>query len=140
MASRTNRTQAQAMENKMMTKSERDLRSFEALQIALATEDAKQMSTTPEIERQVEALYAAGRQRMAQVRYAENALWPVKIVSGEIRPEILSMAPTDVRAKLGQLRVKHPQLQHAHRECETLSDHDLRSMLEDATRLTESKE
>ena len=124
----------------MMTKSDRDLRSFEALQIALATEDAKQMSTTPEIERQVEALYAAGRQRMAQVRYAENALWPVKIVSGEIRPEILSMDPTDVNAKLGELRVKHPQMQYAHREGETLSDHDLRSMLEDATRLTESKE
>ena len=124
----------------MMTKSERRLRSFEALQIALAIEDAKRMPTTPEIERQVESLYAAGRHRMAQIRYAENELWPVKIVSGEIRPEFVAMSRADVIARLGQLRASHPQLQYAHRDCETLSDNDLRSMLEDATKLTEDKE
>ena len=124
----------------MMTKLERRLRSFEALQIALATEDAKHMRTTPEIERQVESLYAAGRRRMAQLRYAENALWPVTIVSGEIRPEILALSRTEVIARLGELRAKHPQMQYAHRDCEKLSDHDLCSMLEDATRLTEAKE
>ncbi len=124
----------------MMTKSERDLRSFEALQIALATEDAKDMPTTPEIERQVEALYAAGRRRMAQIRYAENALWPVTIASAEIRPQILAMNRFDVLVGLGDIRANHPEMQCAHRDCETLSDHDLRSMLEDATKLTETKE
>jgi len=124
----------------MMTKLERKLRSFEALQIALATEDAKRMPTTPEIERQVESLYAAGRRRMAQLRYAENALWPVKIVSGEIRAEILAMSRSEVITRLARLRATHPQMQYAHRDCEALSDHDLRSMLEDATRLTEGKE
>jgi hypothetical protein len=124
----------------MMTNLERKLRSFEALQIALAIEDAKHMPTTPEIERQVEALYAAGRRRMAQLRYEENALWPVRVVSGEIRPEILGMDRPTVIAQLGELRAKHPQMQYAHRDCETLSDFDLRSMLEDATRLTEDKE
>lgn len=123
-----------------MTKLERKLRSFEAVQIALAIEDAKHMPTTREIERQVESLYAAGRRRMAQLRYAENALWPVTIVSGEIRPEILAMNRAEVIAQLGDLRAKHPQMQYAHRDCETLSDHDLRSMLEDATRLAEGKE
>lgn len=124
----------------MMTKEERRLRSFEALQIALATEDAKHMPTTPEIERQVDALYAAGRRRMAQLRYAENVLWPVKIVSGEIRPEVLAMNRSEAMATLAELRVTHPHLQYAHRDCETLSDHDLRSMLEDALRLIEGKE
>lgn len=127
-------------ENTMTTKQERRLRSFEALQIALATEDAKHMSTTPEIERQVDALYAAGRRRMAQLRYAENVLWPVKIVSGEIRPSVVAMNRAEVVAALAELRVKHPHLQYAHRDCEMLSDHDLRSMLEDALRLTEAKE
>ena len=77
---------------------------------------------------------------MAQIRYAENALWPVTIISGEIRPEILSMRPADVRTKLRAIRAEHPEMQCAHRDCETLSEHDLRSMLEDATKITESKE
>lgn len=124
----------------MMTKLERKLRSFEAVQIALAIEDAKHMPTTPEIERQVASLYAAGRRRMAQLRYAENALWPVTIASGEIRPEILALSRAEAIVQLGKMRAKYPRLQYAHRDCETLSDHDLRSMLEDATRLTEGKE
>jgi hypothetical protein len=140
MRSPTNRIQRTTTENTMTNKQERRLRSFEALQIALATEDAKHIPTTPEVERQVDALYAAGRRRMAQLRYAENVLWPVKIVSGEIRPEILAMNRAEVIAALGELRVNHPALQYAHRDCEGLSDHDLRSMLEDATRLTERKE
>ena len=123
-----------------MTKMERRLRSFEALQIALATEDAKHMPTTPEMERQVDRLYAAGRRRMAQIRYEENALWPVTIVSGEIRSEIHAMARAEVIAELAQLRANYPGLQYAHRDSETLSDHDLRSMLEDALRLTKGKE
>lgn len=123
-----------------MTNIERRLRSFEALQIALATEDAKHMQTTPEMERQVDRLYAAGRRRMAQLRYAENVLWPLKVVSGDIRPEIQTMPRPQVIAQLAELRAKHPELQYAHRDCETLSDQDLRSMLEDATKLTEDKE
>lgn len=124
----------------MMTKTQRRLRSFEALQIALATEDAKHMPDTPEIERQVESLYAAGRRRIAQIRYAENALWPVTIVNGEIRPEILAKDRAEVLVGLGEQRAQRPHLQYAHRDCESLSDHDLRSMLEDATKLTEDKE
>jgi hypothetical protein len=123
----------------MMTKTERNLRSFEAVQIALATEDAKRMPTTPEIERQVESLFAGGRRRMAQIRYAENALWPLQVVSDQIRPEILAMNRADVIAKLGELRARHPQMQYAHREGEALSDHDLRAMLEDAMKLVGDK-
>ena len=123
-----------------MTKSERDLRTFEAIQIALAKEDAKRMPTTPEIERQVDALYAAGRRRMAQLRYAENSLWPIKIVSGEIRPEIRAMSRAEVIAQLGEMRAKHPEMQYAHRDCETLTDDDLRSMLEDAMKLIEDED
>jgi hypothetical protein len=124
----------------MMTKRERKLRSFEALQIALATEEAKHMPTTPEIDAQVERLYAAGRRKMAQLRYQENALWPVQIVSAEIRPEILAMNRANVIARLAELRANYPTLQYAHRDVETLSDHDLRALLQDAITLTEGKE
>lgn len=120
-------------------KRERELRRFEAVQIALAKEDAKHMPTTPEIEREVEALYAAGRRRMAEIRYAENARFPVQVLSNEIRPEILGMSRTEVIARLGELRARHPQLQYAHREGEALSDRDLRAMLEDAMKLVEEK-
>jgi hypothetical protein len=98
------------------------------------------MPTTPEMERQVDRLYAAGRRRMAQLRYTENALWPVTIVSGDIRPEIHAMTREEVIAELTQVRTNYPGLQYAHRDSETLSDHDLRSMLEDALRLTKGKE
>lgn len=120
-------------------KRERELRRFEAVQIALAKEDAKHMPNTPEIEREVEALYTAGRRRMAEIRYAENARFPVKILSNEIRPEILAMSRTEVIARFSELRTQHPELQYAHREGEALSDRDLRAMLEDAMKLIEEK-
>jgi hypothetical protein len=124
----------------MMTKTERKLRSFESLQIALAIEDAKLMTTTTEIERQVDSLYAMGRREMAKLRYAENVHWPVTIGDGTVRRAILEMPRAKVDATLRQLRADHPQLQYAHRDCEALSDDDLRTLLEDAMRLIEGKE
>jgi len=126
------------MENTMNTR-ERQMRAYEALQIALAKEDAKHMPDTAEMDRQVDMLFAAGRRKMAQIRYAENARWPVEVVSGEIRPEIVAMDRNHVLARLATLRTIYPAVQYAHREAEALSDHDLRAMLEDATRLTEDK-
>lgn len=123
-----------------MNTRERKLRGFEALQMALATEDAKRMATTPEIERQVESLYAAGRRQIAAARYRENALWPVQTASGEIRPEILAMNRVEVEGQLAVMRFKHPGMHCLFRDSETLSDHDLRAMLEDATKLVEGKE
>ena len=124
----------------IMNSKERKLRAFEAVAIAVAGERAKYMPTTPEIEAETQRLYAAGRRMMAQSRYKENALYTVQYASPEIRPEILAMNRAEVIAHLGNMRAKHPQLQYAHRDCESISDNDLRSMLEDATRLTESKE
>jgi hypothetical protein len=120
-------------------KRERSLRRFEAVQIALAKEDAKHMPTTPEIEREVDALYAVGRRRMAELRYAENARFSVQVLSNEIRPAILAMSRTDVIVRLCELRAQHPHLQCAHREGEALSDRDLRALLEDAMKLLERK-
>ncbi len=123
-----------------MSHNERKLRAFEAVAIAAAGERAKHMPTTPEIEAEVERLYAAGRRMMAQTRYKENALYAVQYGSPEIRPEILSMSRADVIARLAELRANYPALQYAHREGDDLSDHDLRTMLEDATKLTKDME
>lgn len=124
----------------MTTKNERRLRSFEALQIALATEDARHMPDSVELDRQVKLLELSGRTLMAALRYSENALWPVSIASPELRPAVQAMDRATAKASLAELRTNHPTLQYAHRDCETLSDHDLRCMLEDALRLTEKKE
>lgn len=124
----------------MTTKRERKLRSFEALQIALATDDAKRMRTTPEMERAVDRLYAAGRQRMAEINYAEAVQHPVVIASATVRPSVVAMARDAVKAFLDRLCVKFPDLQVAYRDGESLSDDDLRALLEDALRLTEDKE
>jgi hypothetical protein len=123
-----------------MTKRERKLRGFEALQIALATEDAKRMPTTSEIERQVESLYATGRRQIAQARYRENVLYPVMTVSAEVRPAIVAMSPAEVETALAMLRVTNPGIHCLYRDGETLSDDDLRAILEDATKLLEGTE
>lgn len=123
-----------------MTNKERKLRAFEAVAIAAAAERAKHMPDTPELEAEVERLYGAGRRMMAQLRYRENALYPVQYGRPEIRPEILAMSRADVLARLAELRANFPALQYAHREGDSLSDHDLRAMLEDATKLTKDME
>ena len=120
-------------------KFERDLRRFEAVQVALAKEDAKHMPTTPEIERDVEVLYAAGRSRLAEIRYAENARFRLKIVNNEIRPEVIAMSRVEADAQLAAIRAR-PEFQQAHREGESLSDRDVRAMLEDALRVLEKKD
>lgn len=123
-----------------MKNKERKLRAFEAVAIAVSGERAKHMPTTPEIEAETQRLYAAGRRMLAQSRYQDNARYPVVYASPEIRPEVLAMHPSEVRAQLATLRTNYPALQHAHREGDDLSDNDLRAMLEDALKLTKDME
>lgn len=123
-----------------MNNKERRLRAFEAVAIAVSGERAKHLPTTPEIEAASQRLYAAGRRMMAQARYKEFAAREVKYASPDIRPEVLAMSGAAVRAQLDELRANYPTLQHAHREGDDLSDHDLRAMLEDALKLTKDME
>ncbi len=122
------------------TKRERKLRGFHALQAALAIEDAKHMPTTPEVERQVDRLYAAGRSKMAAIRYAESVQSRATIEKGTIRASIVTMARDAVNAWLRKIWADNPELQLAFRDCETLSDNDLRALLEDALTLTEGRD
>lgn len=123
-----------------MTNKERKLRAFEAVAIAASSKMAEHMPTTPEIEAEVERLYAAGRRMLAKSRYDEAVRTPVQYASNTIRPEVLAMSRADMNTLYAQLKVTYPMLHNAHRDGDNLSDHDLRAMLEDALRLTKDLE
>ena len=59
------------------------------------------------------------------------------LVSGKVRASILAMPIAEVWTELKRLWTLHPEMQLAHRECDGMSDDDLRSALEDAMSLIE---
>ncbi len=126
---------------------DRRLNCFEALSIALATEDAKYMATTPEMERSVERLFALGHQKLAELRAAQAAPPPAVIARGTdlrdrrstIRPEILAMSRAELLARLAALCSGHPLLSYPDRDG-ALSDPVLRQLVENATRITSGGE
>src|SRR5687768_13002450 len=120
-----------------MTEAQRDLKALMAIAQAVAIEEAKLMPTTPDIKKRAHALAEAGRERLAQMARDERAKRPSNVVSGAIRAAIMAMSPAQVIARLGELRMLHPEMQFAHRNFDHLSDMDLRSALEDAESLHE---
>ena len=120
-----------------MTQSEEDLDTYMAIARAVAVEDAKTMPPTPDLQRRAHAIAEGARDRLAAIRRAERAKRPSNVVSGAIRDAIKGMSPAQILARLGELRVLHPQMQFAHRSCEQLSDDDLRSALEAVESLIE---
>lgn len=114
---------------------DRDLKIFMCIAQAVAIEEAKYMTTTPEIERDAHELAAFTREHLAVIRRAELERRPSNIVSGAIRPSILAMARDKVIASLKELFVRHPGLVFCYRDFEQTTDEDLRSALEDALSL-----
>ena len=123
-----------------MTNSERDLRTFMAIAQNVAIAEAKLMPTTPDIERRAAALVAFGRDKIAEMRREELARRPSNVVAGTIREAIRKLTRAEVIARLSELWTQHPDLQFAHRECDDMTDDDLRSALEDAESLIERAE
>ena len=124
----------------MLTKSERDLKTFMAIAESVAIAKAKAMPTTPDIQRRAAALVSFGHERIAEMRRADLAARPSNVVVGAIRDSIRRLSRSEVIAKLSALWAVHPEMQFAHRECEQMTDDDLRSALEDAETLIASKE
>jgi hypothetical protein len=120
-----------------MTQNKRDLRAFLALSQALAIEDAEQMPTTPEIEKQAHEITELARDRAAHRRREARARQPSNIKRGAIRAAIRAMSPAQVLAQLIDLRAQHPEMAFAHRDFDHISENDLRSALEDAESLVE---
>lgn len=106
----------------------------------VAIAKAKLMPTTPDIQRRAAALVAFGHERIAQMRREELARRPTNIVSGTIREAIRKLSRSETMTWLSQLWTRHPELQFAHRECDEMTDDDLRSALEDAVSITERVE
>lgn len=124
----------------MLSKTERDLKTFMAVAEGVAIAKAKTMSTTPDIQRRAAALVRFGHDRIAQMRREELAARPSNVVVGAIRESIRKLSRSEVIAKLSALWTAHPQMQFAHRECEEMTDDDLRSALEDVESLISTKE
>lgn len=120
-----------------MTKSQRDLRTFMAVARDVAIAKAERMPTTPDIQRRAAALVAFGRERIAEMRREELARRPSNVVSGAVRDAIQKLTRAEVITRLSQIWAQNPALQFAHRECDEMTDDDLRSALEDAESLLE---
>ena len=120
-----------------MTQNQRDLRAFMAIAQASAVEEAKMMPTTPDIKRRAHALAEMARDRLASMAREERARRPSNVVSGAVRAAIQAMSPTQVVARLRELRAQHPDMAFAHLDYGQMSDVDLRSALEDAESLIE---
>jgi len=121
----------------MMTKNQRDLRTFMAIAQDVAIAKAKTMPTTPDIQRRAAALVDFGRDRIAEMRREDLARRPSNIVSGAIREAIRKLSRWEAIERLSAIWTQHPEMQIAHRHCETMTDDDLRSALEDAESLIE---
>jgi len=124
----------------MLSKSERDLRTFMQIAQDVAIAKAKTMPTTPDIQRRAAALVKFGHERIAEMRRADLASRPSNVVSGTIRDAIRKLTRSEVIERLSALWTQHPEMQFAHRDCEHMTDDDLRSALEDAEALLASAE
>ncbi|MBV8757179.1 MAG: hypothetical protein JO257_07895 [Deltaproteobacteria bacterium] len=123
-----------------MSKNERDLEAFMQIAQDVAIAKAKTMPTTPDIQRRAAALVRFGHERIAEMRRADLAKRPSNVVSGAIRDAIRKLTRSEVIERLSALWIQHPEMQFAHRECEEMTDDDLRSALEDAEALLEHAE
>ena len=103
----------------------------------VATARAKLMPTTPDIRRRAAALVAFGHEKIAEMRREELANRPTNVVTGAIREWIQKLVRSDLITELTAVWTTHPKLQIAHRECDEMTDDDLRSALEDALSLIE---
>lgn len=116
----------------MLTKSERDLRTFMAIAQRVAIARARTMPTTPDIERSVDALVSFAKARLAELRCRELASGPPSTVRTVLRVAIRSLSRTEVIARLAAIGTEHPELSLARRIETTMTDDDLRTALEDA--------
>jgi hypothetical protein len=120
-----------------MTNSERDLRTFMQIAADVAIAKAKLMPTTPDIRARAAKLVAFGHEKIAEMRREALARRPSNVVTGAIRDAFKALTRNELVAQLTALWSAYPALQFAHRECEEMTDDDLRSALEDATWLIE---
>ena len=125
-----------------MTKDYKNLRIYDAIshEVALAAEEAPD---TPELRRDVDALMAFTKGRLAELRRAElrhaDAERARAVVPATIRPSILALTREALIERLAALWTAQPRTMLAHRDFAVMTDDDLREALEDATASVERR-
>ena len=125
-----------------MTNDDRDVRILDAVFHEAALIEADEGVVTPELRRDVDAIMAYARQRLAGMRRAEmrraTGDRPM-IAAAPVRPSIFAMTRESILARLATLCTVHRGAVFAHRDFAEMTDEDLRSALEDAESLAERR-
>ena len=113
----------------MTTTTKHNLRIYEAIahEDAMAAADRREL--TPAERASSKRIYDTMRAQIARVERADRR--------SRVRPSIVAMARDAILVRLGALFESHPGAVFAHRDLTTMSDHDLRTALEDAESLAE---
>jgi hypothetical protein len=120
--------------------SHRDLETFMQVAQDVAIAKAKLMPTTPDIRRRAAALVAFGRDKIAEMRRTELAQRRSNVVSGTIRGWIQKLVHSELVAEIKERSAANPNLALAFRECDSMPDDDLKSLLEDIVALSDPTE
>jgi hypothetical protein len=108
----------------------KNLRIYEAIAHEVAEDASRRRELTPEQRAQSHAIYEAGLARISVAARRQQR--------ARVRPSILAMVRDTVMQRLDALFTSHPTMVLAYRDLTTLSDDDLRSVLEDVERQVES--
>jgi hypothetical protein len=123
-----------------MTKHDKNLRILDAVYHEVALVEADEGTVTPELRRDVDAIMAYTRERLAELRRAELRRQAApRIEAAPVRASILVMTREAIVARLRVLWSVQGGAILAHRDFAGMADDDLRSALEDAEALTEPK-
>jgi len=124
-----------------MTKHDKNLRILDAVYHEVGLVEAEEGKSTPELQRDVDALMAFTRERLAELRRAELRRQATpRVAAAPVRPSILAMSREAIVARLRVLWSVQSGAIFAHRDFAGMADDDLQSALEDAEALAERKE
>ena len=119
-----------------MTNDDKNLRILDAVHHEVALACADDGPDTPELRRDVDAIMAYTRSRLARLRRDElrraDRERARAITPATVRPSILAMARGELIERLTALWTAPPPTVPAHRYFAVMTDDDLRDALEDA--------
>lgn len=118
----------------MTDQKQKNLRIYEALAHEDALDAAERRDLTPAEREEAHRFIDGFRARILDEQRARRERTATK---PRVRPSILAMTIDAVKQRLGEMFAAHPEGVLAHRDLTAMSDHDLRTALEDAESLLE---
>jgi hypothetical protein len=125
-----------------MMNDDKDVRILDAVFHEAALIEADEGPVTLELRRDVDAIMAYTRQRLAELRRAEIRRATAErsiTAAAPARPSIVVMTRDAILARLAALCTNHRGAVFAHRDFAEMTDEDLRTALEDAESLAEQR-